>query len=225
MRGHVTVTLVLAIIAPATVLGGRMERAPGQSPVKAELSAARGLSQWDLDGGGTWRMRDGVLALDEAAVPGGPIRRPGAMAIFRSAPFDSFVAEIELRSTAPADLAVRDVLLIFGYRSPTEFYYVHLSARTDAVHNGIFLVNNADRRRLDEAKSTPRLTDQAWHRLRLERDAAGGGIRVFFDGDPAPVLSTTDTTIPSGRVGVGSFDETAEFRRFEVTPRSALSPP
>ena len=45
------------------------------------------------------------------------------------------------------DLDVRDVQLILGYQSPTQFYYVHLSAKTDAVHNGIFLVNNADRRR------------------------------------------------------------------------------
>src|SRR5687767_11579546 len=130
--------LAMMIFAAPLVAGARL---PPQPPQKADFSDARGLSQWDLDGGGAWRMGDGVLALHEAGVPSGPIRRPGAMAIFRGAPVTSFTAEIDLRSTAAVDLAVRDVLLIFGYRSPTELYYVHLSAKTDAVHNGIFLVN------------------------------------------------------------------------------------
>jgi hypothetical protein len=39
---------------------------------------------------------------------------------------------------------------------------------------------------------------------------------IFFDGSKSAVLSATDTTIKSGRVGVGSFDDTAEFRNIEV---------
>jgi hypothetical protein len=187
-----------------------------QTAVRADLSSARGLAEWDIDGAGRWRMADGVLALVEAGEPGKPIRKPGAMAIFRGQPVGDVTLDVELRSTAPADLAVRDVLVIFGYQSPTRFYYVHLSAKTDAVHNGIFLVYDADRRRLDAPTSISRLTDQAWHRVRLERQVSTGAVRVFFDDDPVPILSTTDATITSGRVGVGSFDETAEFRQFAV---------
>jgi hypothetical protein len=184
----------------------------------AEFADARGLSQWDIDGNGEWRMSGGVLQLVTAGVPGGPIRRPAAMAILKSAPVGSFTLDVELRSTAPADLDVRDVLLIFGYQSPTRFYYVHLSKRTDAVHNGIFLVDDADRKRLDEPTSVARLVDQSWHRVRVARDAGGGAIRVFFDGETVPALSATDSTLQTGRVGVGSFDETAEFRALTLGP-------
>ncbi|MCC7009841.1 MAG: hypothetical protein IT184_13625 [Acidobacteria bacterium] len=183
-----------------------------------------GSSEWDLDGNGTWAMRPGMLALEKAGVPGGPIRRPGAMAIFRSPVVTDFIADIELRSTAPVDLLVRDVLLIFGYESPMRFYYVHLAAKTDGVHNGIFLVDHADRRRIDAPSSTARLTDQRWHRVRLERRGSTGAIRVFFDDDPIPMLSAIDGTIASGRVGVGSFDETAEFRAFTLRDLSATPP-
>jgi hypothetical protein len=203
------------IVVLCFVVGLCLQLSGAQAAIRADFSAARGLSQWDIDGAGRWRMLDNILALDEAAVPGGPIRRPGAMAIFKSAPLNAFTLEVELRSTAPVDLLVRDVLLIFGYQSPARFYYVHLAARTDAVHNGIFLVNDADRRRLDQPNSVGRLVDQSWHRVRVERDATGRA-RVFFDDDPSPVLSAVDTTLATGRVGVGSFDETAEFRRFEV---------
>jgi hypothetical protein len=206
------VWLTLAVAVGLTVPGGR-----AQDIVRADFTEARGLAQWEIDGTGRWRMAGGMLSLFEAGVPAGPIRRPAAMAIFRSAPVGGFTLDVELRSTAPADLAVRDVLLIFGYQSPTRFYYVHLSARTDAVHNGMFLVHDADRRRLDPPAGVGRLTDRAWHRVRLEREAASGRARVFLDGGSAPVLSATDATIVSGRVGVGSFDETADFRLFEVT--------
>ncbi len=125
-------------------------------------------------------MSGNVLQLHTAGVPAGPIRKPAAMAIFKSAPVGDFTLEVDVRSTAPVDLDVRDVLLIFGYQSPTRFYYVHLSRKTDAVHNGIFLVNDADRKRLDPPTGVGRLVDQEWHRVRLVRAAANGQIQVFF---------------------------------------------
>ena len=52
------------------------------------------------------------------------------------------------------------------------------------MHNGIFLVNDADRKRLDPPTSVGRLVDQQWHRVRLVRAAATGQIQVFFGPDP-----------------------------------------
>jgi hypothetical protein len=205
--------LLLAIAAAA---GLAAQAAGPQAVVRAQFSESRGLTEWELDGNGTWTMQGSVLILEKPGVPGGPIRRPAALAIFRSQPFTDLTLRAELRSTAPVDLAVRDVVVILGYRSPSEFYYAHLAAKTDAVHNGIFVVNQADRRRLDEPTSTARLTDQNWHRIRLERLTGAGTINVFFDDEKAPVLSATDRTFLSGRVGIGSFDETAEVRSFEV---------
>jgi hypothetical protein len=34
-------------------------------------------------------------------------------------------------------------------------------------------------------------------------------------------LTANDTSIRAGRVGLGSFDDTGEFRRFEVTGAAA----
>jgi hypothetical protein len=210
MRADLAMATILALSAGFV---GAM-----QQPLTPSFTERRALEDWDLDGNGKWRMTDDALVLYEAGVPEGPIRKPAAMAILKSAPVRDFTLEVDVRSTAPADLAVRDVLLIFGYQSATRFYYVHLSARTDDVHNGIFLVHDADRRRLDQRSPVAPLTDQAWHRVRLERRASTGDIRVFFGDRSAPVLSVSDTTLASGRVGVGSFDETAEFRRLAVTP-------
>lgn len=187
--------------------------------VAPQISEARGLADWDLDGNGGWAVRGDVLVLEKAGVPQGKIRRPAALAILKSDPVTDLTFRAEVKSTAPTDLAVRDVQIVFGYQSPSRFYYVHLSAKTDAVHNGIFLVDNADRRRLDTLDSKAPLTDQAWHRVRLERTVETGRIAVYFDEQPEPVLSIVDKTLTWGRVGIGSFDETGEFRNVRLTGR------
>lgn len=187
--------------------------------VAPQISEARGLEDWDLDGNGGWAVRGDVLVLEKAGVPQGKIRRPAALAILKSDPVTDLTFRAEVKSTAPTDLAVRDVQIVFGYQSPSRFYYVHLSAKTDAVHNGIFLVDNADRRRLDTLDSKAPLTDQAWHRVRLERTVETGRIAVYFDEQPEPVLSIVDKTLTWGRVGIGSFDETGEFRNVRLTGR------
>ena len=207
--------LVIATIVVSPAVGR------AQSPVvlRPSLDGAARLADWTVDGSGGWEIRDGLLALVKAGVPGGPIRRPAGLIILKSAPLGQVILEAEVRSDQPVDLLVRDVNLVVGWQSPTRFYYIHLAGRTDDVHNGIFLVNDADRKRLDQPTSVPQLRDQAWHRVRVERDPTSGRIAVYVDGGNVPVLQATDTTLTTGRVGVGSFDETAECRNITVTAR------
>jgi hypothetical protein len=207
----------IAFLASALALLPIPGRAQQPAIVRPDLGSPQRIADWTLDGSGTWDVADGSLRLVKAGTPGGPIRRPAALAIFKSDPFTKLTLEAEIKSTAPVDLPVRDVELIFGYESPTRFYYVHLAGITNAVHNGIFVVADADRRRLDTPDSVPQMKDQAWHRVRLERDPSTGRIEIFVDGSTTPALKATDTTIAAGRVGFGSFDETGEFRNIVVT--------
>lgn len=193
---------------------------PAQAQVlRPSFDSAARLADWTPDGSGIFEVKDGMLVLVKAGVPAGPIRRPAGLAILKSAPLGRLTFEVDVRSPQPLDLLVRDVNIVIGWQSPTRFYYIHLAGKTDDVHNGIFLVNDADRKRLDRPTSPPQLRDQAWHHVRVERDPASGRIAVYVDRSAAPVLEATDTTLPSGRVGLGSFDETAEFRNVVVTPR------
>lgn len=183
---------------------------------RPDLKAPDALTKFTLDGSGTWEVADGKLILSKAGTPGGPIRRPAALAILQSEPLVRTTVQVEMRSTAALEVKNRDLEIIFDYVSPKRFYYVHLAGITDAVHNGIFLVDGKDRRRIDDGTAPPQLTDREWHRVRLERDGATGRIEVFVDGAEQPSLKATDTSIRAGRVGLGSFDDTGEFRRFGV---------
>jgi hypothetical protein len=195
---------------------------PGQAPAPreitrtADLSSAARLDAWTLDGNGGWTIRDGLLVLEKAGVPGGPIRRPGALAILQTPALADATLEAEVRSDAPEDVIHRDILLVAGWQSPTRLYYAHLSAVRDNVHNGIFIVDGADRTRIDDESRRPALKDKGWHKVRLVRTAATGRIEVFVDGETAPIMTATDKTIPSGRMGVGSFDDPGAFRGIRV---------
>ena len=210
IRLLLTISFTLTLVsAPA--------HAQARVSFRPQFSSPDALAQLSLDGSGSWTVTDGKLVLDKAGKPAGPIRRPAALAIFKTDPFKQVTLKAEVRSTAPQDVIRRDLNLVFGYESPSRFYYVHLSGITDDVHHGIFLVADADRRRIDDGKGQPQLKDQNWHRVRLERDGATGRIEIYVDGFKAPVLAASDTTIRAGRVGLGSFDDTGEFRKIEIT--------
>jgi len=206
-------------VAVAGLALGATLMAAEQVRVRPSLAPDSLAREWTLDGSGTWAIRDGLLALVTAGKPVGPIRRPSALAIVNGPDLGETTLELDVRSTAalPDVTPRRDALLVVGYQSPTKFYYVHLSAARDDVHNGIFLVNDADRRRIDSLSNVTPLVDQQWHRARLVRVPATGRIEVYVDGRAEPIMVATDRTLGSGRAGVGSFDDTAEFRNVVVS--------
>jgi hypothetical protein len=212
--------LFVGFLVATVLLPGMYRTAHAQgTPIRADLSSPAMLDKWLLDGGGDWKIEDGTLVLISAgALPSEiTVHRPFAVAILRTDPYRRVTFETELRLTAPLTSVRRDLTVVFGYESPTRFYYAHFGGITDAGNNGIFLVDNADRRRLDPPTPEPLLTDQNWHRVRLERDGSTGRIDVFFDDAAAPVFSAVDTTIPSGQVGVGTLNDYGEFRNIVVT--------
>lgn len=213
-------TPLVVWLAGAGVAGLALAAA-GQERLTLEpvlTDSSRLARDWTLDGTGQWTLGDGLLALVQAGTPGGPVRRPSALALLNTPPFGDVTLDVELRSTAamPDVTPRRDVLLVAGYQSPTRFYYAHISSVRDDVHNGIFLVHDADRRRIDAQSDTAPLLDREWHRARLVRDAGTGRIEVYFGDGTSPIMTATDRTLATGRVGVGSFDDTAEFRRVRV---------
>ncbi|GAB4085989.1 hypothetical protein GCM10028784_26190 [Myceligenerans cantabricum] len=172
-----------------------------------------------------WRFPGDEIVLAEAGTdPGDGIRRPFEYAVLTEGPeLGSFALGAEVRLDAPASVNNRDVILVFGWQSDTEYYYAHLSQdNTIYAHNGIFKVDGADRERIDDqwdgsVGAPPAVTDEEWHGVRLVRCADGGDVAVYVDGLDTPLLTAHDTTFPEGRVGFGSFDNTGRLRDLTVT--------
>lgn len=167
-----------------------------------------------------WQFSGGQVILAEAGEQRPGPRRPFEYAVLTAGPvWKSVDIRAQVRLDEPVSLTNRDVIIVFGYQSDTEFYYAHLSTdNTIYPHNGIFKVNNADRERIDyqwngrSRGANPAVVDEQWHNVRVKHLPATGEIAVYVDGSSDPLMTARDTTFTSGRVGFGSFDNRGRLR-------------
>jgi hypothetical protein len=211
-------------VASATLLALLSPAAPGAAaPAQVRVVAPATAQHWDPLTDSKWTFTDGQVVMTErGTAPPGP-RRPFEYAVVTKGPeLASLSYRAEVRIDEPVTRNDRDVILVWNYQSPTRFYYAHLSQdNTIYPHNGIFVVDDADRRRIDDqwtgsVGAAPAIDDTDWHDVRLDYDAATGAVAVHVDGADAPLMTATDTAFSGGRVGFGSFDNYGRVRHVKV---------
>lgn len=141
-----------------------------------------------------------------------PVRSPFNRSLLKGVEVGSFVLDVRLQSTHK-DYGHRDLCLFFGFQDDSHLYYVHFGKKADDHANQIFIVNEKPRKKIS-TKSNPGTdwTDN-WHHARIVRDAKTGKIDVYFDDMETPAMTAVDKTFTTGRIGVGSFDDTGNFDR------------
>jgi glucose/sorbosone dehydrogenase len=184
-----------------------------------------GARNWQPHTPDNWTFRgDQVIMTKPGTAPEGP-RRPFEYAILKKGPeFSSATISAKVRLDTPVEVTNRDVIIVFGYQSDTRYYYAHLSTdNTIYPHNGIFVVNDADRLRIDDQwdetqsrGAPPAVTDADWHKVSVTHCASTGEIAVYVDGAREPLMTAVDTTFGAGRTGFGSFDNIGRAREFSV---------
>jgi len=166
-----------------------------------------------------------------------PHRSPYNISLVKDLDAGTVVLDVRCQS-AMTDYGHRSLCLFFNYQDPAHFYYVHFGKEADPHANQIFIVNDAPRRAISETTTDGTPWDDEWHHARVVRNAETGKIEVFFDDMTKPVMTATDKMFTSGRVGIGSFDDAAEFDHVAVyaaqcdvavgralAHRSGLNPP
>lgn len=174
-----------------------------------------GAQRWTFTDENAWKVveSDGqgqVLALVQQSKYQPPHRSPVNIALLEDEVFGSFELEMDVRTTTRS-YGHRDICIFFGYQDPGHFYYVHLGQKTDDHANQIFLVDGAPRTKIS-SKTTPGTNwDDAWHHVKLTRNAKTGEIAVYFDDMEEPAMKAADISFGPGLIGIGSFDDTGEF--------------
>jgi hypothetical protein len=229
MNLRVTLAAALAAAAGLTLLtaptaDARPDR-PGSGRGLAVVVPPASPRAWDPLTDGKWafdRRHREVVLTEPGTAPSGP-RRPFEYAVVTAGPeLGSLSYRAEVRLDEDVSVDNRDVVLIWNYQSPTRFYYAHLSQdNTIYPHNGIFVVDDADRRRIDDqwtgtVGAPPAVDDADWHAVRLDYDARSGRVALRVDGVREPLMTATDTTFAGGRVGFGSFDNYGRVRDVAV---------
>jgi hypothetical protein len=180
---------------------------------------SKGADAWEPTDSAAWKVietKDGkAFSQFQQSKFKPPHRSPFNFALVKDVIVGDFVLDAEVLSTC-RDYPHRDVCLTFGHQDPAHFYYVHFGKKTDDHANQIFIVNAKDRTKISTKTTEGTPWDDHWHHLRVTRNVSDGSIAVYFDDLEKPVMTATDKTFTRGRVGVGSFDDTADWRNVTV---------
>jgi len=139
-----------------------------------------------------------------------PHRSPTNVSLLKDVAFIDMEFTGRVRSTHP-DYGHRDAVVFFGYQDPAHFYYVHLGKQADDHANQIFIVNGADRKKISLTSTSGTNWDDNWHTVKIVRKPADGTIEIYFDDLQKPVMTANDKNFSYGRIGVGTFDDTADW--------------
>ncbi len=148
-------------------------------------------------------------------------RSPFNIALIADRQFTDFVLEAELQSTVKP-YPHQDMCLFFGYEATNRFYYAHIAVKPDPMKaeshaHDIFIVNDQPRLAIaKEVSADVTWGENLWHKVRVERRAADGSIKVFFDDMTKPIMHGTDKTFSAGCIGFGSFDDKGKIRNVKV---------
>jgi hypothetical protein len=122
---------------------------------------------------------------------------------------------------ADVKVLTRSLIIVYAYKDEAHFNYAHLSTDTGAkqpAHNGIFHVFGGERVRISstEGPSSFAAVDE-WDHITLHYDAKAGKLTVLVNGKANPSVTAVDLSLGPGKVGLGSFDETAVFKNVKIT--------
>jgi hypothetical protein len=184
----------------------------------ATLAAAESLDvfghHWTVQKASDWAVEGPVLKLlVSAEPPTGQPRRPTKYALAETAPFRKVTVEADIRRNA------RSLIIVYAYQDEAHYNYAHISsdaAMKQVVHNGMFHVFGGERVRISSLEGPESLPAKDWTPVKLVFDGDSGRCYVEVNGKRNPSLEAVDLSLRSGRVGLGSFNETGDFRNVRI---------
>jgi len=212
MKGSI---MICAVFLALVFAAGSLEAAEANKKLRFQADFEDGkLEQWQPTDPSAWRIEEGrggkVLSLFGKSDYKPEVRSPFNINLIKDVVVGSFVLELKMLSTTE-DYDHRDLCLFFGYQDPSHFYYVHIANKADAHANSIFVVDGKPRVSIAKTRTEGTRWDDKWHTVRLVRDVTKGTIEVYFDNMYVPIMTAVDHRFKSGKVGVGSFDDTGQY--------------
>jgi hypothetical protein len=160
-------------------------------------------------------VENGELKLLISSEPAaGRPRRPTHFALAETPAFRRVTVEAEVRRNK------RSLIFVYAWQDKDHYNYAHISsdmAVKQNVHNGMFHIFGGERVRISSLDGPESLPSQEWTPVKLVFDGESGRCYVEVNGKRNPSLEAVDLSLRYGRVGLGSFDETGDFRNVKIT--------
>jgi hypothetical protein len=171
--------------------------------------------KWTVQSASDWVVSGDLLRLKTSAEPAaGQPRRPTKYALLEGKPYSKVTVEAEIKRNG------RSLIIVYAWQDDAHYNYAHISvdmAAKENVHNGLFHIFGGERVRISSLAGPGSLPTEDWTPVKLVFDGESGRCYVEVNGQRNPSLEAADLSLRWGRVGLGSFDETGEFRNVRVT--------
>ncbi len=143
-------------------------------------------------------------------------RSPFNIALLAGQKFGDCIIEANCLQTGK-EYGHRDMVVVFGFQDPSHLYYTHIATKADEHANNIFIVKDAPRLKISkESNDGNNWGLNVWHKVRVERKASDGTIKVYFDDMAKPIMTAEDKSFGAGWVGFGSFDDTGRVANIRI---------
>ncbi|MEO2046354.1 MAG: hypothetical protein ABGX16_07255 [Pirellulales bacterium] len=196
-----------------------LAKEPAKYPLIVREDFSAGSKRWKPTDGNAWRIAEHhgnrVYSLYQQSKYSPPYRSPLNISLLEGHRVGNFELHVRVMTTA-RDYGHRSMCLFFGYQDPSHFYYVHLGQKMDDHANQIFIVDSAARTKISTKTTAGTPWDDRWHNIKVVRNVDSGLIEIYWDDMEQPIMTAQDRSFPSGRVGLGSFDDTGNWDDFEL---------
>lgn len=217
------ILLQLAFLTAAT-----LSFAADPLPVVYQEDFEKGADNWQPMDGEQWKVKktdQGQVysQFEKKTKYKPPFRSPTNIALLKDVTVGDFELKVKVHSTHP-DYGHRDACLVFGYQDPSHYYYVHLGKQADDNANQVFIVNEAARKKISLTSTIGTNWQERWHDVKIVRKVEDGTVEVYFDDMDKPVMTAKDKTFAWGQIGLGTFDDTADFDNLELRGMKVAKP-
>lgn len=215
---------LLSIFALAAVAVGA-ESLPEGIPANYQLvysqdfTAPDALKDFDFTDKEAWKLSNEgrpALELVKQSSYKPPFRSPVNIARLVGKRYRDVIIDAECLQTG-REYGHRDMIFVYGWQSPSKFYYTHIATAADNHAHNCFIVNDAARVKFaTETTAGVKWGLDTWRKVRIERKGSDGTVRVFFDDMAQPIMQGKDPTFADGEVGFGSFDDTGKITNIKI---------
>ena len=171
--------------------------------------------EWTVQEASDWAVENGALRLKVSGEPvAGQPRRPTKYALLNSKPYKKVTVEAEMKRGG------RSLIIVYAYQDAAHYNYAHISSDAAAkqpVHNGMFHVFGGERVRMSPQDGPASFVGEDWTPVKLTWDGETGRSYVEVNGKRNPSLEAVDLSLRWGMVGLGSFNETGDFRNVKIS--------
>jgi len=189
-----------------------------------DFTHPKSLQDFEFSDRSQWHLTSDSARSLECTEKGGyePVyRSPFTIALMKKKMVGSFILEVDLLQTG-REYGHRDMVVVFDFVDDTHFHYTHIATESDDLAHQIMKVDGEPRKKISSWTSKGiNWGNHQWRRVRIERDADVGSIKVFFEGEL--VQEANDKDFPFGAIGFGSFDDSGKIDNIKIWAREAKS--